>query len=47
MHLGMALFMGLGIFGAMMIVFTVAAFGVGAEPRREGQRAPAQRGSGA
>ena len=47
MHLGIALFMGLGIFGAIMIVFTVAAFGVGAEPRREGQRATAQRGSGA
>jgi hypothetical protein len=32
MHLGIALFMGLGIFAAIMIVFTVAAFGVGAEP---------------
>lgn len=37
MHLGIAIFMGLGIFGAIMIVFTVAAFGVGAEPGREGR----------
>jgi hypothetical protein len=35
MHLGIALFMGLGIFAAMMIVFTVAAFGVSAEPTAE------------
>jgi vitamin K-dependent gamma-carboxylase-like protein len=32
MHLGIALFMGLGVFGAIMIAFTVAAFGVSAEP---------------
>lgn len=43
MHFGMAIFMGLGVFGAMMIVFTVAAFGVGAEPGREGQQAQTQR----
>ena len=34
MHLGIALFMGLGVFGAIMIVFTVAAFGVSPEPSR-------------
>jgi Vitamin K-dependent gamma-carboxylase len=34
MHLGIALFMGLGIFGAIMVAFTVAAFGVSAEPGR-------------
>ena len=35
MHLGIALFMGLGVFGAIMIAFTVAAFGVSAEPGRD------------
>ena len=35
MHLGIALFMGLGIFGAIMIAFTVAAFGFSAEPTAE------------
>ena len=35
MHLGIAIFMGLGIFGAIMIAFTVAAFGVSAEPTTE------------
>ena len=34
MHLGIALLMGLGVFGALMIAFTVAAFGVSAEPGR-------------
>jgi hypothetical protein len=34
MHLGIALLMGLGVFGAIMIAFTVAAFGVSAEPGR-------------
>jgi hypothetical protein len=33
MHLGIAVFMGLPVFGALMTVFTVAAFGVSAEPR--------------
>jgi hypothetical protein len=32
MHLGIGLFMGLGVFAAIMIAFTVAAFGVNAEP---------------
>lgn len=35
MHLGIALFMGLGVFAAIMIAFTVAAFGVSAEPTAE------------
>ena len=34
MHLGIAVLMGLGVFGAIMIAFTVAAFGVNAEPGR-------------
>lgn len=33
LHLGIALFMGLAIFGALMMVLTLAAFGVRAEPR--------------
>jgi hypothetical protein len=33
LHLGIAISMGLAVFGAMMTVFTVAAFGVSAEPR--------------
>jgi Vitamin K-dependent gamma-carboxylase len=33
LHLGIAVFMGLTVFGAVMIVFTAAAFGVTAEPR--------------
>ncbi len=32
MHLGIAIFMGFSVFGAIMIAFTVAAFGVSAEP---------------
>ena len=32
LHLGIAVFMGLTVFGAVMIVLTAAAFGVGAEP---------------
>jgi hypothetical protein len=32
LHLGIAVFMGLTVFGAIMIVLTVAAFGVSAEP---------------
>lgn len=32
MHAGIAVFMGLHVFGALMIVFTVALFGVSAEP---------------
>jgi hypothetical protein len=32
LHLGIAIFMGLVLFGALMIVLTVAAFGVDAEP---------------
>jgi len=32
LHLGIAVFMGLHFFGAIMVVFTVAAFGVPAEP---------------
>lgn len=32
LHAGIALFMGLHVFGAVMIVFTVALFGVSAEP---------------
>lgn len=36
LHLGIAVFMGLTVFGAVMIVFTVAAFGVSAEPRERG-----------
>jgi hypothetical protein len=39
LHLGIAAFMGLTVFGAIMIVFTVAAFGVSAEP-------PVETGSG-
>lgn len=39
MHLGIAVFMGLGVFGALMIAFTVSAFGFSAEPRR-GDRSP-------
>ena len=35
MHLGIAFFMGLGVFGAIMIAFTVSAFGVNAEPAPE------------
>jgi hypothetical protein len=35
MHLGIAIFMGLGVFGAIMIAFTVAVFGVNAEPSRD------------
>ncbi len=42
MHLGIALFMGLGVFGAIMIAFTVAAFGVSAEPAREDYLAPSE-----
>lgn len=33
LHLGIAAFMGLGVFGALMPVFTLAAFGVPADPR--------------
>lgn len=33
LHLGIAIFLGLPVFGALMIVLTVAAFGVSAEPR--------------
>jgi hypothetical protein len=33
LHLGIAVFMGLTVFGAVMIVLTASAFGVGAEPR--------------
>ncbi|KYF96202.1 hypothetical protein BE20_42880 [Sorangium cellulosum] len=33
LHLGIAAFMGLGVFGAIMPVFTLAAFGVPADPR--------------
>jgi hypothetical protein len=33
MHLGIMIFMGLHVFGAIMIVFTVAAFAVHTEPR--------------
>jgi hypothetical protein len=47
MHLGIAVFMGLGVFGALMIALTVAAFGVSAGPGREGQRVPPQRGPSA
>jgi hypothetical protein len=32
LHLGIAVFMGLDVFGALMIVLTVAAFGVSSEP---------------
>jgi hypothetical protein len=39
MHLGIGLFMGLGVFAAIMIAFTVAAFGVDAEPA-PGELAP-------
>jgi hypothetical protein len=39
LHLGIAVFMGLGIFGAVMIVLTVAAFGVNAEVSRGGKEA--------
>lgn len=35
MHLGIAVFMGLEIFGAIMIAFTVSAFGFSAEPEPE------------
>jgi hypothetical protein len=35
LHLGIALFLGLGVFGALMAVFTIAAFGVDAEPPRD------------
>jgi hypothetical protein len=34
MHLGIMMFMGLYIFGALMIVFTTSAFGISAEPKR-------------
>lgn len=47
MHLGIAVFMGLGVFGAIMIAFTLGAFGVSAEPGREGQQAPIRRGPSA
>jgi hypothetical protein len=40
MHLGIAIFLGLGVFGAIMIAFTVAAFGVSAEPEPEDRLAP-------
>jgi hypothetical protein len=33
LHLGIAVFMGLTVFGALMIVLTIAAFGVDPEPR--------------
>ena len=39
MHLGIGLFMGLGVFAAIMIPFTLAAFGVNAEPA-PGELAP-------
>jgi hypothetical protein len=35
LHLGIAVFMGLTVFGALMIVLTVAAFGVDPEPRHQ------------
>jgi Vitamin K-dependent gamma-carboxylase len=35
LHLGIAVFMGLTVFGALMIVLTVAAFGVDPEPRAD------------
>lgn len=34
LHVGIAIFMGLVVFGALMAVLTLAAFGVSAEPRR-------------
>jgi hypothetical protein len=40
MHLGIAMLMGLGVFGAIMIVLTVAAFGVRAAPARRGGEKP-------
>ncbi|XXX74247.1 hypothetical protein WMF30_42045 [Sorangium sp. So ce134] len=39
LHLGIAAFMGLGVFGAIMPVFTIAAFGVPADPGAPSPRA--------
>jgi hypothetical protein len=40
LHLGIAVFMGLAVFGAVMIVLSVAAFGVPAEPAEPSRRRP-------
>jgi hypothetical protein len=42
MHVGIAVFMGLGVFGAILIVFAVAAFAVSAEPRASSRRVAAR-----
>ncbi|WP_437924896.1 HTTM domain-containing protein [Sorangium sp. So ce291] len=42
MHLGIAAFMGLGVFGAIMPVLTFAAFAVPADPRATAPSRPAQ-----
>lgn len=44
LHAGIAVFMGLHVFGALMIVLTVAMFGVSAEPEAGG-RSGARRGT--
>jgi hypothetical protein len=44
MHLGIALFMGLSVFAAIMIAFTVAIFGFSAEPARAERVAPTEPG---
>jgi len=38
LHVGIAVFLGLGVFGLIMSVLTLAVFGVSAEPRREEAR---------
>ncbi|MGK4002628.1 HTTM domain-containing protein [Sorangium sp. So ce1036] len=43
LHLGIAAFMGLGVFGALMPVFTLAAFGVPADARAPSPSRPATR----
>ncbi|WP_437324307.1 hypothetical protein [Sorangium sp. So ce381] len=46
LHLGIAAFMGLGVFGAIMPVLTLAAFGVPAEPRLPSPRPALPRAGG-
>jgi hypothetical protein len=46
LHLGIIVFMGLVLFGAIMIVLTVALFGVDAEPSAGGSAAPADAAGG-
>ncbi|WP_437276153.1 HTTM domain-containing protein [Sorangium sp. So ce375] len=46
LHLGIAAFMGLGVFGAIMPVLTLAAFGVPAEPRAPSPRPELPRAGG-